>query len=92
MGWSAAVMTDSKYLPTTLPIIITKDYPPNRYAQGYGRKIPTRFMVIDGRYKRRVYAHCFSNSASFYVLIKDRRVWLHDYHLEDARDAALKGA
>ena len=78
-----------EYLPDTLPIIVTKDCPPNRYAQGYGRKIPTRYMVIDGTIKRRVYAYCISNSASFYVLTNGRRVWLHDYHLEAARDAAL---
>ena len=81
-----------EYLPDTLPIIITEDCPPNRYAQGYGRKIPTRYMVIDSGRQRRVFAHCTSNVASFYVLIKGRRVWLHDYHLEAARDKALEGA
>ena len=81
-----------EYLPDTLPIIITKDCPPNSNAEGYGRKIPTRYVVNDHGRERRVYAHCYSNSASYYVLISGRRVWLHDYHLRAAQDAAMEDA
>ena len=36
-------------------------------ATGYGRKIPTRYMVwLNGRW-RRVYAYCFSNAAALYI-------------------------
>lgn len=46
---------------------------PNNYSRtGYGCKLPTSYMVIDhndhGR-ARRVYAICYSNAASYYVLI-----------------------
>jgi hypothetical protein len=56
-------------------------------ASGYGRKLTTPYMLEtpDGR-KRRVYAVCFSNSASHYVLIKGERVFLRDGELETARD------
>jgi hypothetical protein len=36
----------------------------------------------------RVYAICFSNVASFYILRKGERLFLHDWELEDARDVA----
>ena len=74
-----------EYLPDTLPIIITKNCPKDRKARGYRFKIPTRYMVIDHGRKRRVYAFCDFSPSGYYVLIKDRRVWLHDYHLKAAQ-------
>lgn len=42
--------------------------PLNPYAAGYGRKIPTRFTLRIAKRWHRVYAMCYSNVATFYVL------------------------
>ena len=43
------------------------DTPPNPYAMGYGKKIPTRFMLkLRGRWHR-VYCACFSNNGTLWV-------------------------
>ncbi len=55
-------------------LIETRDTPRNPYVSGYGRKIPTNYMLQteDGRY-RRVYCMCYGNSGTVYVLI-DKKV------------------
>jgi hypothetical protein len=49
----------------------TTEAPPHRSATGYGKQIPTRYMVkLDrgpGSQWQRVYAICYSNCASHYV-------------------------
>ena len=48
-------------------------------ASGYGSKLTTEHMVkIAGRRGvwRRVYAVCYSNAASFYVLLDGKRVFV----------------
>lgn len=59
-------------------------------ATGYGRKLTTEYMlrVPDSPRPYRVYAVCFSNVASFYILRKGERLFLRDWELEDARDVA----
>lgn len=59
-------------------------------ATGYGRKLTTEYMlhVPDSPRPYRVYAVCFSNVASFYILRKGEMLFLHDWELEDARDGA----
>lgn len=51
-----------------------------RSASGYGRKIPTRFMlkIQSGRRQRwhRVYVMCYSNSGSAYVLKGGKEMFL----------------
>jgi hypothetical protein len=56
-------------------------------ATGYGGKLTSPYMLEtpDGR-KRRVYAMCYSNAASHYVLIKGQTIFLRDGELETARD------
>ena len=50
-------------------VAIEKEARPNPYASGYGPKIPTRYKVLcQGRW-RRVYAACYGNSSSVYVVI-----------------------
>ena len=45
--------------------------PVNRSRTGYGSKIPTEHMVhYNGRW-RRVYAICYSNVATLYILASD---------------------
>ena len=55
--------------------------PRNPYASGYGRKIPTRWLVrIDGSDRfRRVYAICFSNCASHYITMKGKMYFIPDH-------------
>lgn len=58
-------------------------------ASGYGRKLTTPYLLDTGDGKqRRVYAICYSNVASHYVLIKGQMLFLRDSELEEARDAA----
>lgn len=45
-------------------------------ASGYGRKIPTRFMVkVENRWHR-VYAICFSNAASLYTVVGKKQLFI----------------
>jgi len=65
-------------------------------ASGYGSKIPTRYRVrhlsmSGARRWRRVYAMCYSNVATLYILIGRRRLVLDlstEHALERAREAA----
>ena len=48
-------------------------------ANGYGSKLPTRYMLsIDGGRYRRVYATCFSNVASYWVVVSGKKLYLRD--------------
>lgn len=60
-------------------------------ASGYGRKLTTVYILEspDGR-KRRVYAVCYSNAASFYIIVNGEPVFLRDYQLQDARDQVTR--
>lgn len=43
-------------------------------ASGYGKKIETRYKVnFQGR-DRRVYADCFGNAASCYIIVKGEKI------------------
>ena len=57
-------------------------------ATGYGKKIPTEYMVQCGDLRwRRVYCHIFSNSGTLYVIYngKDRILSIQaEYALEGA--------
>lgn len=48
----------------------------NPYSQGYGSKIPMRYMIRYLGYWRRVYMVNFGNSGSLYVLVKGKKVFL----------------
>lgn len=47
-------------------------------ATGYGSKIPTRNMVFIPKKKRcyRIYATCYSNVASFWIIVDKERYFL----------------
>lgn len=66
-----------KYINQPFKIIITK-IPENKSITGYGSKLPTQYMVLTNNRKYRVYAICFSNCASYYILINKERVYLRD--------------
>jgi hypothetical protein len=59
-------------------------------ATGYGSKLTTEYMLHlpDSSHSYRVYAICWSNVASFYILRRGQRLFLHDAELEEERDAA----
>lgn len=67
------------------------DCPPNRYAMGYGRKIPTSRMIrLEGeKIWRRVYVMCWSNCGTAYVIVKGRVLVLDEFDMpEERRDNA----
>ena len=79
----------NKTLPDDTKIIVTQHTPKHTpTASGYSGKIPTRFMAMVNNRAHRVYAGCYSNVASFYVLIKGQRVYVNDYILDLADQAA----
>jgi len=48
-------------------------------ASGYGKKLTTRYMIrLRKNTIRRVYATCFSNAASYWVMIEGTRYYLRD--------------
>lgn len=56
-------------------------------ASGYGSKLTTEYMLHVPGAKRayRVYAVCYSNVASFYIVRRGVRLFLRDYELQAAR-------
>jgi len=67
----------------TFSVYKTEVYPRNRSASGYGSKIPTPYMVKFGKRNYRVYAICWANVASLYVLISGQRYFLHGYDVDN---------
>lgn len=62
-------------------VVRTENAPVNRSRTGYGSKLPTQYMIIDRHaphVKRRVYAICYSNAASLYVLISGIQYFIRD--------------
>ena len=45
-----------------------------RTTSGYGSKLPTRYMLYVGNRWRRVYAICWSNASTCYIIIKGERI------------------
>jgi hypothetical protein len=77
--------TEIKYIPETWTVYRnTGKNPLPCSASGYGSKLPTRFLVFDGRYLRRVYAICWSNCASFYIQVRGNRLFIQDYRFDSA--------
>lgn len=66
---------------------VDQDAPRNPYPSGYGRKVPTRYMLKLGTRWHRVYMVQYGNSGSAYVLLKGQERFLHsdvEHALEDA--------
>jgi len=54
--------------------------PHGQYASGYGSKITTNIILrfqSENRY-RRVYATCYSNCASYWIIYHGQQLYLHD--------------
>lgn len=47
-------------------------------ATGYGSKIPTRYMILDGKRWKRVYCMVYSNAGTCYFLRGKERVIVDD--------------
>ena len=45
-----------------------------RTTSGYGSKLPTRYMLHIGSRWRRVYAICWSNVATYYIIKNGERI------------------
>ena len=54
--------------------------PRNRSLSGYGSKIPTclKAKCMDGR-TRRIYAICYSNAASYYIIVNKKKTNIPDW-------------
>jgi hypothetical protein len=63
---------------------------PLQTATGYGARLTTEYKLRlpDSSRSYRVYSVCYSNCASFYILRHGVRLFLRDWELEAARDAA----
>ena len=62
--------------------IETTELPNNNSVTGYGSKIPTQYLLhCSDNYKRRVYARCYSNVSSLYIVVQGKEFYLHDYQL-----------
>ena len=59
----------------------TGSAPRNYSRTGYGRKLPTQYMVRANNRHYRVYAICYSNAASCYILVKGEMYFLSDYDI-----------
>ena len=46
-------------------------------ASGYGKKLTTRYKVKYQSRMRRVYAICYSNLASYYIIVKKEKLYLN---------------
>lgn len=67
---------------------VDAETPRNPYANGYGSRIPTRYMLKLGKRWHRVYVVQWSNAGSAYVLERGARLFLSietQSALEDAR-------
>jgi hypothetical protein len=54
---------------------------PGQSEDGYGSKIVTDHQVLIDNVWYRVYATCYSNVASHWVIVRGRKLFLHDYDL-----------
>jgi len=72
-------METIEYVPETfiLEWITDEQAPRNRSETGYGPKIPTRYRIkcSDNR-TRRVYAVCYSNVASHYIIVNGKDLYI----------------
>lgn len=78
-------------MPITYAVVVAADTTPmptyGATASGYGAKIPTRYRVkvaADTSRWRRVYAACYGNAASVYVIVNGAEHYLDDHEIAAA--------
>lgn len=61
-------------------------------AEGYGEKIPTDWQVIIAGEKkwRKVYAICWSNVASHYIMLDGKREFIRDSDFPEPTDPSAQ--
>lgn len=71
-------MTGIDYLDARLVHGVAVDAvaPRNPYASGYGSKIPTAYRLQVRNGTRRVYAMCYGNASSLYVIVEGKDQFL----------------
>lgn len=81
-----------------LKLLSIHPYPYQQTASGYGSKLITQYKIKCADNKtRRVYAICYSNAASLYIIVKGEKQFLRDWHLDilkenlEAREAQNNG-
>lgn len=66
--------------------IIDDVYPPNRSRTGYGPMIPTQYRIkCTDKKIRRVYAICYSNVSSHYILVDDVKTFIHSWFFPESQ-------
>jgi len=55
------------YLSREVPVKMTDTPRSGRTASGYGRRLPTQYMVMVNKVWRRVYCICMSNSGTLFI-------------------------
>jgi hypothetical protein len=61
---------------------VRKQVNPQRSPHAYGKRLPTRWEVFDGKRWRKVFAICFSNAATYYIRVKKEVQFVRDADLE----------
>jgi hypothetical protein len=88
-------MKGSHTAPLELTDIILAELPWQKLSQsqtasGYGSKLTTRYKAkYNGRYYR-VYARCYSNTSSTFILVKGFKIWV-DISQAPLYDLVLRG-
>lgn len=87
-------MTVERTNPALVQAVATDIRAPyQRTASGYGGKLPTRYRIRYANRWRRVYAMCYGNAASAYVVVNGAPAFLDiatEYALQDGLpDASL---
>lgn len=87
-NWELELHSEHCGIVRTIPgnvINVAGEYfqPTNPYRSGYGKKIPTRYMIkyesgkkYESNHWRRVYVMQYANSGSAYILIRRKIVFL----------------
>lgn len=76
-------MSNQVQYATVLEVSVADTAARSPYVTGYGRKIPTRYTVItaEAAGPRRVWAMCYANSASFYIICGGEELFIRDADL-----------
>ena len=72
-------MSSVNYIPDTWVVHKSNYCPKNNSRTGYGSKIPTEYTVFDGKLTRRIYAICYSNVASHYIIKEKQHLFIPGY-------------
>jgi len=74
---------DAKYSRVPVARWGILQHAPGQGADGYGKKITTDYMVRIGKMAYRVYATCFSNCASHWIVVKGKTYHVGDFDIPD---------